>query len=618
MTRGNLAGASEATRHGGDDAHLAAAAAAAPACLPHSALASWLHEEEDASGGGHRGAGIEGQAAQEEMALKELKELKEEEVRQRRQALASLQEEVYRLEASGVEARARELRAAEAEVWRLGGTDEVVASVQALRRKEALLEAMLVDCEKHVARLERDKRTAEAQARAVVDEMVRMERDMEAEVWRSAETRAGAPAAGNLRPMVAHERKIAALERQVRAAEQQQQQQHDASFALHRQLAPAKTEARLLDVEQELATARRRLKAADDAVARLNATVDDLRGKVAALEAQLGDAEASAVRAAEQDGQMAAADQTIAALRAELQRLQRQSEAASTACVQHEAAACSLTYQNICMKEALEASEVRAAQLISSLSDSWSQLRMAGINNTLEQLDLTLDTATGASVLARDAASPPLSLVHLGSGGECVGGDGRTAAASLPLPAPLPLPALEPKLQEAENLVREMTGFALDACARVERDGYHARRAGARLQADVTALRRRVAELECDLAESEALASKLTHERDALKQDVKLRETDENGLWRLVRHIEKSIEGGQDFDGVVASLLSGERCVACSAAHAGRQTSGRIAGPAAADRSMLVRAMLTSSALQNHAACTGPRWRGGTKRRTRS
>jgi len=138
------------------------------------------------------------------------------------------------------------------------------------------------------------------------------------------------------------------------------------------------------------------------------------------------------------------------------------------------------------------------------------------------------------------------------------------------------------------------------------------------LQADVTALRRRVAELECDLAESEALASKLTHERDALKQDVKLRETDENGLWRLVRHIEKSIEGGQDFDGVVASLLSGERCVACSAAHAGRQTSGRIAGPAAADRSMLVRAMLTSSALQNHAACTGPRWRGGTKRRTRS
>jgi len=52
-------------------------------------------------------------------------------------------------------------------------------------------------------------------------------------------------------------------------------------------------------------------------------------------------------------------------------------------------------------------------------------------------------------------------------------------------------------------LIREMTEYALDATARAERDGYHSRRASTRLEADARVLRRRVAELELDLAGAE-------------------------------------------------------------------------------------------------------------------
>ena len=100
-----------------------------------------------------------------------------------------------------------ELRTAEAEVWRLGGADEVLASNKKLLRKAELLTSMLIECEKHVEALEGDKR---AQARAVVDDMVELGRAAHLDLWRSAETRPGGSSDAQIRPMVAHERKIAA------------------------------------------------------------------------------------------------------------------------------------------------------------------------------------------------------------------------------------------------------------------------------------------------------------------------------------------------------------------------------------------------------------------------
>ena len=76
-------------------------------------------------------------------------------------------------------------------------------------------------------------------------------------------------------------------------------------------------------------------------------------------------------------------------------------------------------------------------------------------------------------------------------------------------------------------------------------------------------MRRRIAELECDLAEAGGLIGSLKDERAVLREDARMRDTDEKDLWRLVRDMEKSIQGGSDFDGVVASLLAGDVRLVC-------------------------------------------------------
>ena len=491
---------------------------------------------------------------EEEEAL----QLEEDVLNQRKEALRHLQREVERLESSGVQALAQELRAAEAEVVRLGGYDEVLRSLKAHQRKEELLQGMLVESEKRIETLSRDKKNAEARVLAAVNDMVELERGVHVELWRTEAARDDDASADHVRPMVAHERKIAALQRQIRTMESD----HEESLARQQRVVPLKMKSQITDLERQLAESERELKRAKDTISGLDTTVRDLKETVASLEGdvvRLQQTAATAATAALLREQLAAADKTIEALRGDMKRLQSQLEAASAVSVQQEAVACSLQFENLSLKEVLDATDVRVGGLMSAVGQSWSQLRKSAMHNTLEQLDITLESDADGTVVMSEQPSQTLSLVELAPGrAVSYASDARRGADGSGGDGFVRMGGLVTKLDEAENMVREMSGFALEACARAERDGYHSKRAGSRLEGDVSVLRRRVAELECDLAEAEGLVSSLKEENAALREDVNMRNSDENELWRLVRGMERSIQGGEDFDGVVSSLLAGE------------------------------------------------------------
>ena len=202
--------------------------------------------------------------------------LEQQVLQQRREALVLLQREVNALAASGVEDRARVMRSAEEDCARLGGLQDVMSVNQGLRHKVEVLEALLVESEKRVTDLERDKEEALAQAHSLVEDMVELERGVHVEG--RVEGRHGPDAF--IQRMVGHERKIAALERQIRSKEAE----HIEEIHRTRQLFPLKQEAKIIDLEQQLARARVQERSAAEAMAPMERVMLSLLASVEALE----------------------------------------------------------------------------------------------------------------------------------------------------------------------------------------------------------------------------------------------------------------------------------------------------------------------------------------------
>jgi hypothetical protein len=80
--------------------------------------------------------------------------------------------------------------------------------------------------------------------------------------------------------MVGHERKIAALERQIRSKEAE----HIEEIHRTRQLFPLKQEAKIIDLEQQLARARVQERSAAEAMAPMERVMLSLLASVEALE----------------------------------------------------------------------------------------------------------------------------------------------------------------------------------------------------------------------------------------------------------------------------------------------------------------------------------------------
>lgn len=290
--------------------------------------------------------------------------LEEQVLQQRRDSLRILQREVDDLAASGVEERARVLRCAEQDCRRLGGLHDVMAAHQGQRHKAEVLEALLVESESRVAALELDKKEALAQAQALVEDLVDLERGVHVEADGGA---TGRHEAASLIPrLVGHERKIAALERQLRSV----QAEHKEEIRRTRQVLPLKLETKILELEEQLARARVRerwaaegMDAMEQAMLALQATVQALEGDAGRLQVLVASAAAehcSLVSASALKADMVEVLRgDVGRLEAEVRAATARAEESEELAVTREAAVCSLTFEKLSLVGALDATDLR-------------------------------------------------------------------------------------------------------------------------------------------------------------------------------------------------------------------------------------------------------------------
>jgi len=339
---------------------------------------------------------VDASASQEAMRLEEQSVLLQQQMlQQKKLSLLQLEKEVVDLSATGVEVRAVALRCAREACHEFGDWEQIqttlvahaqlqqsVAQLQqsvaqlreslsAQRRKEELLKGMLVESEARISTLELATKKADARVLSVVDDMIELERGVHGE----------SSGVLGVREIVGHERKLAALEQQLRNVERNAQQE----LEYRMKVVPMHTEVRLLDLERELADAHRMLTKGNEATHALNRTIYDLNATVEALEGDVTRLQLAGATAGARMSELATVQHTVTTLTAHVVTLERELESATKEglrsherAVTNEAYLCSRTFETLSLKEALEATDFRFAivhcRSLHQVSCSWSVL----------------------------------------------------------------------------------------------------------------------------------------------------------------------------------------------------------------------------------------------------
>ena len=423
---------------------------------------------------------------------------------------------------------------------------------------------MLLESERRIECLQSEHRHAarafDHERQGLLDDLVRLERQLlvHSPSGRDAE---------QIRRLVAHERKIAALQvtvEQLEAALQEQPPAGDADKP-GGEAVWMKREARALDLE--LARSEQ-----DEA----NAAVAKLEGEVTRLQGQL-------------DAARAEAAQTQRELQVELDQAQVELDQARVHNVCQEASLCSLEFKSLSLTEDLEQAQGRVSHLVDCAHQALALLPSAAAAAASAQggrrrgppgaASATRMQAIGAS--AREASlgyrlraiAAEASLSHSRASAHPPADAPTTAPPDeLQVASPSPGGASEPagqrgesllqSVQEAEDAISEL----LEHHERGQRQAYARRRDTERVEAEAAALRRRAAELEADLALARHEATELSACCQGLEQDVVLRKSEEQVLLSQVRKLEHECQAaygveGPEFDSLLSSLLAESRSV---------------------------------------------------------